>query len=174
MPPIQLAASIVLVVDIVAVILIQTTAGYAVHRMSLSRLDYDTWLLRPRAFERGGRLYSGLLRIKRWKDRLPEAGDLFAGGLSKRQLPSAEEGGLERFAAETRRAELCHWLAVAPTPLFALWNPPWMVVLVMVSAFGVNLPFITIQRYNRIRVERVLGREEPPGADPQLGFSTGG
>ncbi len=161
MPPIQLTGQAVIVVDVLAIILMQGAAGYTVNRMPLSMLRYDTWLLRSRPFERGGLLYTQLLRIKRWKDRVPEAGDFFKGGMSKKQLPSPEQGGISRFASETRRAELCHWLAVAPTPLFALWNPPWMVVLVMVSVFGVNLPFITIQRYNRIRAERVLRREGP-------------
>ena len=38
--------------------------------------------------------------------------------------PAAEQGGLERFVVETRRAELGHWLAAAPGVLFVLWNPP--------------------------------------------------
>jgi Glycosyl-4,4'-diaponeurosporenoate acyltransferase len=33
---------------------------------------------------------------------------------------------LERFAAETRRAELAHWLILAASPWFFLWNPWWL------------------------------------------------
>ena len=54
----------------------------------------------------GADRYRRWLRINRWKDRLPEAGALFAGGVSKRQLPSYDVAGLELFVRETRRAEL--------------------------------------------------------------------
>src|SRR5206468_2989506 len=80
--------------------------------------------LRPRRFEAEGRFYRRRLRITRWKDSLPEAGDLFEGGVSKRRLPSYDAGGLELFVRETRRAELAHWWAMACGPLLALWNPP--------------------------------------------------
>ena len=76
-----------------------------------------------RRFE-GERLYRDVLRIQRWKDRLPEAGALFAGGVCKRAAHRRRAGGLERFVVETRRAELGHWLAAAAGPLFVLWNPP--------------------------------------------------
>ena len=106
-----------------------------------------------RPVERGGRLYERL-RIRRWKDRLPEAGALFAGGVSKRRLAA----DLERFAAETRRAEYGHWLAMACAPVFALWNPLMGVVLMATYSVVVNAPFIAIQRYNRQRAQRVLTR----------------
>ncbi len=106
-----------------------------------------------RPVERGGRLYERL-RIRRWKDRLPEAGALFAGGVSKRRLA----GDLERFAAETRRAEYGHWLAMAFAPVFALWNPLMGLVLMATYSVVVNAPFIAIQRYNRQRAQRVLTR----------------
>jgi glycosyl-4,4'-diaponeurosporenoate acyltransferase len=62
--------------------------------------------------------------IRRWKDRLPEAGALFAGGVSKRRVPRLTTDGLQRFAAETRRAEYGHVACAAAAPLFVLWNPP--------------------------------------------------
>ena len=117
--------------------------------------------------ERDGALYQAL-RIRRWKDRLPEAGAFFAGGISKRHLPGRARGGLERFVVETRRAELGHWLAAAAGPLFVLWNPPGVAAVLVAYGVAVNLPFIAIQRYNRLRVERVLraraDRSSIPGA----------
>ena len=145
-------------IDVGAWAVIHSATGYAVHRLPLHRLQHDSWLLRPRSFERDGRLYERL-GIRRWKDRLPEAGALFAGGVSKRHLPTAAEGGLPRFIAETRRAELGHWLAMAGGPLFVLWNPPAVAVVMMVYAVAVNAPFIAIQRYNRLRASsRALDR----------------
>ena len=74
------------------------------------------------------------------------------------RCPDGDATGLQRFAIETRRAELGHWLAAAASPFFVLWNPPLAAALMLVYGFGVNLPFIAIQRYNRMRVERVLHR----------------
>lgn len=155
MPPIDLDPGVNVVVDIGAWIVIHSATGYLVHRLPLTVLQRDTWLLRERDIERRGRAYEAI-GIRRWKDVLPEAGALFAGGMSKRHLPAAGDGGLRRFAAETRRAELGHWAAMAGGPLFALWNPPVITAVMVAYAVAVNAPFIAIQRYNRCRVARVL------------------
>ncbi|MBV8982092.1 MAG: hypothetical protein JO086_14410 [Acidimicrobiia bacterium] len=129
--------------------------GYACHRLPAGALANDNFVTRPRAFEDDGRLYERT-RIRRWKDRLPDAGALFSGGVSKRHLRGRDADGLRDFAIETRRAELVHWLVAATTPVFAFWNPP--ALLAAMAAYGVvaNLPFIAIQRYNRARIIRVL------------------
>ena len=132
--------------------------GYAAHRLGDERLARDGWLLRQRAFENGGRWYRDRLRIHRWKDRLPEAGALFAGGMSKRRLPAYDHDGLALFARETRRAELAHWWALSCGPLFALWNPPLATALLLAYGVLANLPFVLIQRYNRFRIEALLDR----------------
>lgn len=132
-------------------------SGYFVHRLPAARLGADRWLWRPRRAERGGRLYERL-RIRAWKDRLPEAGALFAGGTSKRHLPDRRDEGLERYAVETRRAELGHWLALVAAPMAVAWNPPVGAVAMMAYGVLVNAPFIAIQRYNRQRIQRILAR----------------
>ena len=43
-------------------------------------------------------------------------------------------------------------------PLFVLWNPPPVAVVMVVYGVAVNAPFIAIQRYNRLRASRVLAR----------------
>jgi len=144
------------VVDVVAWAAVHAGTGYAVHRLPTSRLG-DAWLYRRRRFEGEG-FYRRVLRVPRWKDRVPEAGALFAGGVSKRALPAEELGGLDRFVVETRRAELGHWLAAAAGPVFVLWNP-WPAAVVLVAyGMAANLPCVAIQRYNRLRAERVLSR----------------
>jgi glycosyl-4,4'-diaponeurosporenoate acyltransferase len=125
--------------------------GYAAHRRPAAELERDGWLLRVRPAERH---LHRRLQVRRWKDRVPEAGAVFAGGISKRRLTFP----LEVFARETRRAELAHWWAMALGPVFALWNPLSGTVLMLGYSVVVNAPFILIQRYNRARVERVLLR----------------
>lgn len=149
-------------VDIVAWGFFHAGTGYAAHRLGEARLSQDGWLLRIRAFEERGLWYRRWLRIHRWKDRLPEAGALFAGGLSKRHLPALDVAGLELFVRETRRAELAHWWALSCGPVFVLWNPPLAAALLIGYGVVVNLPFILIQRYNRARtlalIERITER----------------
>ncbi|MDP1819145.1 MAG: hypothetical protein Q8K58_04550 [Acidimicrobiales bacterium] len=152
---VHLSHPIAVVLDVVAWGVVHAATGYAAHRMPPRRLRQDGWLLRARRAEAGGRLYERRFAIRRWKDRLPEAGALFAGGLSKCHVPGGRDG-LERFAVETRRAELAHWWAMAASPLFVLWNPPVASVLLVAYGVAVNAPFIAIQRYNRLRVSRVL------------------
>jgi glycosyl-4,4'-diaponeurosporenoate acyltransferase len=145
-------------VDVAAWGLFHTATGYAAHRLGDERLGREGWLLRLRPFEADGRWYRRRLRIHRWKDRLPEAGALFAGGVSKRALPAYDVAGLELFARETRRAELAHWWAMACGPVFVLFNPPLAASLLVLYGVVVNLPFILIQRYNRFRTQPLLDR----------------
>lgn len=135
--------------------------GYAAHRLPLRLLDHDGPLTRLRRWERGGRAYERL-GIRRWKDRLPEFGAGFRGGLSKRSLRSRGTPALARFAAETRRAELVHWGIPLVTPVFALWNPGWLLGAMVAYAVVANAPCLIVQRYNRGRLERVLARRALP------------
>lgn len=164
MPLVTIAPSLLVIIDVITWGLIHAGTGYVVHRLSLRWLSEDRWLFRERSFERRGGMYRHGLRIDRWKDRVPEAGGLFPGGLSKRALPDAEQGGLARFVAETRRAELGHWLAAAGGPFFALWNPLPIAAVMVLYGLAVNLPFIAIQRYNRIRACRVLRSRTSPAS----------
>jgi glycosyl-4,4'-diaponeurosporenoate acyltransferase len=110
------------------------------------------------AWEQGGRFYERFFGIKHWKDWLPDAARWFGGGFAKGALTGTEPRYLQRFIRETWRGELCHWCALGCAPLFFLWNP-WWADLVMVSyALVANLPCILSQRYNRLRLRRVLAR----------------
>jgi glycosyl-4,4'-diaponeurosporenoate acyltransferase len=142
-----------LVADIVVWAVWGTVAGWGASRVPRRWLARDTWLTRLRAWERGGRAYERI-GIRRWKDRLPEAGAVF-GGATKRRLPGRTAGALEAFAVETRRAEYVHWAVPAPIVLFPLWNPWPLTVVMAVYAFAANGPCLTVQRYNRGRLARV-------------------
>ncbi|WP_165807194.1 glycosyl-4,4'-diaponeurosporenoate acyltransferase [Nocardioides currus] len=150
--------ALTVVVDIVAWGVFHAGTGYAAHRLGGARLSRDGWLLRPRPFEDDGRWYRRRLRIHRWKDKVPEAGALFAGGVSKKEVPAYDDESLLLFVRETRRAELTHWWAMACGPLFVLWNPPLAAALLVAYGVGINLPFIAIQRYNRFRIQAILRR----------------
>ncbi|WP_265593959.1 hypothetical protein [Haloferula sp. BvORR071] len=105
------------------------------------------------------RFYERALLIKRWKDLVPDGASWFSGGFGKAALTEGSSWNyLRRFRAETIRGESCHWTALLFIPVFFLWNPVWA-DWVMAGAFAVaNLPCIAIQRYNRGRIDRLLGK----------------
>ncbi|MGQ0803847.1 MAG: hypothetical protein ACT4PI_08290 [Actinomycetota bacterium] len=134
-------------------------SGYVAHRLSVERLGRDGWLFRLRRRpERVARRYERVLRIKWWKSLLPEAGDLFKGGFSKRRMLRHDRAYLERFVVETRRAEFTHWLIMAATPFFFLWNPWWLGLAMLAYGVVANVPCLLTQRYNRARLLRMLAR----------------
>ena len=136
-------------------------AGYIAHRLPVARLGRDGWLFRLRRQPaRVARRYERVLRIRRWKSLLPEAGDLFKGGFSKRRVSSHDRAYLERFIVETRRAELTHWMIMAAIPFFFLWNPWWLALAMLAYGIVANVPCLLVQRYNRARLLRMLERAE--------------
>lgn len=153
----------VMVMNAVAIVALDaaTWAGwsYVVGTVAARRPDAafarDSFVTRLRPWERDGRVYEHLA-IKRWKDAVPELGR-HAGGRSKRTLPGRDATALQRFAAETRRAEYVHWAIPCALPVFALWNPIALFGAMAAYAVLANLPFVAIQRYNRGRVLRILG-----------------
>ena len=95
------------------------------------------------------------------RTELPEKGDLFRGGFSKRHLTNRSTPHLQRFVAETRRAEMVHWSNLAAGPLFLIWCPPLLGGVMVVFGVVAHLPFIAVQRYNRERLTTILARRAP-------------
>lgn len=132
-------------------------SGWVANRCPDGLFANDSVVTRIRSFERCGRWYEHL-HIRAWKSRLPEAGAVFEGGVSKASLPGFEPGQLGVLARETRRAEWVHLANIGFGCTFVIWQP-WNIALVM-AVFGivVHLPFVMVQRYNRARVLRVIDR----------------
>jgi glycosyl-4,4'-diaponeurosporenoate acyltransferase len=111
-----------------------------------------------RAWEQDGRFYERVFVIKRWKERLPDAARWFGAGFAKGALAGTIPDYLERFVRETWRGELCHWFALGCAPVFFLWNPWWADLIMAAYAVAAHLPCILAQRYNRLRLRRLLAR----------------
>ena len=152
---VPLATPVAVVLDVVLWALWSIAVGWWMARRPWRRLTGRAWLLRLRPFERGGGWYERRLRVRAWKDRLPEAGTWF-GDLSKQRLPGRGDGGLARYRAECVRAETTHWLALAAVPVLAVWSPWYVVIGLVVGGLAFNLPCIVVPRYNRARVDDLL------------------
>lgn len=151
----EIPASAVVIGNLVFWPVWTAAVGSVAQRTTNSRFDGDDVITRARPAERDGALYRETLVIDKWKDRLPEAGELF-GGFGKRSLRSADPELLEQFLIETRRAEHAHWGMAAGFVVTLIWNPWWASGANAVVATASNLPCIAVQRYNRIRLRRAL------------------
>ncbi len=151
LPPLVIALT-----DAAAWLVIHLGMSWWGTRRPLDRFDPDGPLCRIRRWERDGRTYEQVLRIKRWKDLLPDGAAWFRGGFPKARLNSRDPRYLERFVRETARGERIHWQTLSMAPWFAIWNPPWAMAVIAVYALLANLPCIAIQRYNRSRLLRIL------------------
>jgi glycosyl-4,4'-diaponeurosporenoate acyltransferase len=158
LPLVDMSNGTAVLVDCLAWATLSIVVGYTAVRASDRHFVADGWLLRARSWERRGRFYEDHLRIKAWKASLPEAGHWFAGGFDKKHLREGSTAHLERFVVETRRAEWTHWMLLVAGPVFLLWNPLWLGLVMVAYALVANSPCILIQRYNRSRLERVLER----------------
>ncbi len=126
--------------------------------------EQDGWLFKTRRWERDGGWYQTVFKVRAWKKYLPDGGAWFRGGYAKKHLLSFTGQNLRQFLAESRRAELTHWLAIFPFWVFGLFSPGYVVPLMLVYALALNLPCIVTQRYNRPRISALLQKREggPP------------
>lgn len=123
-------------------------------RWPVSWLAQDRGLLQLTRWETGARYRR--FGVHRWARRLPEAGGLF--GSSKRQLPGRSREVLAAYLIEVRRAEWVHWLSLVSLPPLATVNPWWLWWLFALVSVVINIPFLAILRYNRIRLLGLLPR----------------
>lgn len=146
------------------VLLLMNIGVWFIIHLTISALSVrmsETFILRfNRLFaafywEKSGLIYEKC-HIKQWKDRLPEAGGLFRDGFSKKSLNGTHAVHFETFVLETKRGELSHWFQLLSGFLFFLWNPFLVGIVMVIYALAFNMPFIMIQRYNRMRLLRVL------------------
>lgn len=102
-------------------------------------------------------MYRHIFRVNFWKDKLGEAGT-FLGihPFSKKKLASDKVDYIERFILETCRGEFAHILPLLLYPLCLFWNPWPGNVIMALYALTANIPCIVVQRYNRIRLIKLL------------------
>lgn len=155
--PLELPLWVVAALNVLLWPLIQLGLAWSFTRMSAR------WFATPCRWYWPGETpdrYERWLRVKVWKDRLPDGASWFAGGVPKSRLSGSDTTTLRRFAQETWRGELCHWAAIACSPVFFLWNPPWACGVMVGYALLANAPCILVQRYNRLRIDAALARSQ--------------
>lgn len=163
---VELSIPVIIGLNIVVWAVIQLGLAWGLTQLSPSRFNPACLPARGLAWECKGRVYEQVLRIKAWKDKLPDGARWFAGGVGKARLPGRSPKALDRFARETWRGELVHWLAILSLPAFCVWNPWWAMGVNAAYAVSANLPCILVQRYNRARLMRRSMQSHPTAARP--------
>lgn len=121
--------------------------------------DHERFPFKPFGFEQDGTMYEKKMKIKAWKDMMPEAGGVFKG-FGKRHIELRDTAYLETFVRETCRAETVHYTIMAALPLFIIWNPPAAILIMIPIVLAGNIPCIIIQRYNRPRLLNLIRMRE--------------
>ncbi len=126
--------------------------GYALNTCLHNRVDYTRRWFAPRAFER--RLYHAL-GVRKWKRFVPtfdpEAFDI-------------TQHSVEELVQVTCQSELVHevimLLSLLPIAAIIPFGEPVVFVLTSLAAALFDSAFVILQRYNRPRLLRLLGRRK--------------
>ncbi|WP_079527965.1 glycosyl-4,4'-diaponeurosporenoate acyltransferase CrtO family protein [Halobacillus hunanensis] len=155
MPIVSLPVMWVIFINVIAWTFFHLFISAICMRLPLAFFLKDRLLFQIFSWEKSGELWQRLFRVKTWKGFLIDGTIFLKKGYSKKGLHSNRLSDLKIFAAETKRAELTHWLSILPAPLFFLWNPLWAGWVMILYAFVFNLPIIVVQRYNRGRIAAI-------------------
>ncbi|MBR3894236.1 MAG: hypothetical protein IKJ35_03710 [Clostridia bacterium] len=124
---------------------------------------YDKFPYRVWKWERGGKIYDAL-RIRAWKDRVPDMSRIMKDMVPKRVGKTPRAADVWRLVQETCVAEIVHVALCLCAPVIWLFWGNWIGILLGGIFVICNLPFIMIQRYNRLPLaslaERLEKREE--------------
>lgn len=115
-----------------------------------STFDYNRNCYQPKKWEKCGKMYEKVFKIKKWKDFIPQY--IGKNGFSKRHWKSLSLGYVNEFIFETCRAEWNHKHCCFYSLVAIIINPLLYGLVFSVSTFAFNLACIMIQRYNRIRI----------------------
>jgi len=151
----QLSALEGTMVNIMAWLIIHLGGAYLCNRIPGWWLKEEREWFEEKSWE--STFYKWIM-IKRWKDLAPDGSAIFRESFSKRNLTNRSFFYLHQFILETKRGEVAHIITIFPGVLFFLWNPPSVGVMMVLYGILANLPFFFIQRYNRFRILKILGK----------------
>lgn len=155
MPLIELHGNKLILLIVLLAPAIQIAGAIIATHTPESRLTMNSWLFKEREFEKKG-FYRRVFKVHKWKKYLPDGAKYFKGDFTKKNLLSYDVEYIEKFIVESCRAELVHWLGMAPFVVFFLLTPPYIAIGLIIYSIIVNAPCIIAQRYNRPRLKLLL------------------
>lgn len=157
---IELPSILNIFIDIAAWLVFHITGSFLVYIMPIKWFENDNFLYCVRKWEKDGNTWQTVFKVKSWKEYLPDGAALFKNGFKKKRILHRDCDYYKMFIAESRRAELTHWVVMLPAPLFFIWNPFNVGIIMIIYAIAINAPCIIAQRYNRPRFQKLLKRCE--------------
>ena len=150
-----------ILIDIIAWLVIHMGVAHMMVRIPADRFDPTSRLFRIKPWERAGRIYQDIFKVKRWKGYLPDGSPLLGEkGFRKKKLGSLDPDYFAAFLLETCRAEMTHWIIALFAPFFFLWNSVGVGWIMIFYAAAENIPLIIAQRYNRSRLGILIHRRK--------------
>jgi glycosyl-4,4'-diaponeurosporenoate acyltransferase len=153
---IHLSSLWMLLLDFLAWLVINLSVAGVLSRLHHESFVPDTWLFKERNWEKQTRFYEHFFKIKKWKGWLPDGAEVSRKAFKKKHLQTADSAYIRIFILETCRAEILHWIIFLFGFIFFIWNPWYVGIIMIVYACITNLPCVLTQRYNRIRLKRLL------------------
>ena len=133
-------------------LIMRLLVGWSIHGIFRNRMNYRAPWFQVRPFEE--KLYRAL-GVKQWKSRIPTYDPSFFDS-GKRTW--------DEIAQATCQAEIVHEVIIALSflPLFAtiVFGAFWAFALTSLLAACVDGVFVILQRFNRPRLLRLIGRKE--------------
>lgn len=148
----HLSEKLIIEISIASWIAWSFLVGFIGHCLPLSWLSKDTPITQLYVWLDNQESYEKILKIKWWKDKLPDAGQFFPRGVAKRLQGKCSIIKLQKLMIETRRAEYVHWCIWLFWIPAILWMPMKGVLISCFFATAFNFPCLLIQRYNRLRI----------------------
>ena len=155
MQVIYFSNGITALIDTVLWFLIHMGMAVGMTKLPVQVFNENFFIFRDFKWEKKGTFYDKLCKVTLWKNLIPDGAAWFHKGFAKKKLQKNNPEYFLRFAKESCRGELTHWLVIFCSPLFFLFNPIWAGWIMVGYACTANLPCIIIQRYNRPRLKRV-------------------
>lgn len=126
-------------------------------KLNTNFFDPSKKLYSQKPWEKDGKFYINSLHIKKWKDSLPQY--VGKNGFSKRNMihfSNLSGDYIYEFIVETCRAEWNHWMCCFFVVISFFINSVEYAITFSIVSLVTNVPFIFIQRYNRIRLNHLL------------------
>jgi glycosyl-4,4'-diaponeurosporenoate acyltransferase len=155
--------------DVIVWIVLHLGIGYSCSRFPIEHFKLESRFYEAFSWERDGKIYEDLFRVRSWKQRMPRGSSLYPNTFSMQKLTGKDPVYVRLWIQESIRAEFCHWMMIFPSFLFFLWNNPVGGWLMVTYAIFNNFFPIVAQRFNRPRFRRYLQqtvRDEETAAIP--------
>jgi glycosyl-4,4'-diaponeurosporenoate acyltransferase len=147
------------VFTVIAWVTIELTIAVIGKEIPSDKFDYNNFWYSCFSFEKEGKFYERVFRIKSWKKYLPDGASVWKNGFTKRHLMSTEPEYMEKFIRETCKGETIHFIQIVFFWVVGFWTPMYMVFVMLFFALLTNIPCIIAQRYNRPRLLKVYRRQ---------------